>query len=221
MSYLLIVDDDEDFATAVATVLRGKGHEVHMELDLSAAVRSMTERRPDLLLLDVMFPEDSTGGFELARAMRWRYETLKDIPILMLTAVNTRFPLGFSEKDIDDDWMPVTEFLEKPVDLDVLAERVDTILAGRQGRAGPERLVPGGRRPDQQGRFRPGESLYGRLRKKAPKDPFLYCGDGLYVGVICQNRSGCDQRKRGGPKGVSGCGSQGKSHGPPRSHEAG
>ena len=134
MSYLLIVDDDEDFATAVATVLRAKGHEVRMELDLSAAVRSMTERRPDLLLLDVMFPEDSTGGFELARTMRWRHENLKDVPILMLTAVNTRFPLGFSEKDIDDDWMPVTEFLEKPIDLDVLAERVDTILAGRQGR---------------------------------------------------------------------------------------
>jgi len=136
MSYLLIVDDDEDFATAVATVLRAKGHEVRMELDLSAAVRSMTERRPDLLLLDVMFPEDSTGGFELARTMRWRHENLKDVPILMLTAVNTRFPLGFSEKDIDDDWMPVTEFLEKPIDLDVLAERVDTILAGRQGRRG-------------------------------------------------------------------------------------
>jgi DNA-binding response OmpR family regulator len=136
MSYLLIVDDDEDFATAVATVLRGRGHEVRMELDLSAAVSCMKERRPDLLLLDVMFPEDSTGGFELARAMRWRYEALKDVPILMLTAVNTRFPLGFSAKDIDDDWMPVTEFLEKPVDLDVLAERVDTILAGRQGRRG-------------------------------------------------------------------------------------
>jgi len=136
MSYLLIVDDDEDFATAVATVLRGKGHEVRMEVDLSAAVRSMTDRRPDLLLLDVMFPEDSTGGFELARSMRWSHQNLKDVPILMLTAVNTRFPLGFSEKDIDDDWMPVTEFLEKPVDLDVLAERVETILAGRQGRRG-------------------------------------------------------------------------------------
>jgi DNA-binding response OmpR family regulator len=136
MAYLLIVDDDEDFATAVSTVLRAKGHEVRMELDLSAAVSTMTERRPDLLLLDVMFPEDSTGGFELARTMRWRHENLKDVPILMLTAVNTRFPLGFSEKDIDDDWMPVTEFLEKPIDLDVLADRVDTILAGRQGRRG-------------------------------------------------------------------------------------
>src|SRR5512147_12760 len=78
MSYLLIVDDDEDFASAVATVLRGGGHEVRVELDLSAAVRGMTERQPDLVLLDVMFPEDSTGGFELARKMRRDYGALKD-----------------------------------------------------------------------------------------------------------------------------------------------
>ncbi|OGB93713.1 MAG: hypothetical protein A2Z31_02735 [candidate division NC10 bacterium RBG_16_65_8] len=132
MSYLLIIDDDEDFATAVATVLRVAGHDVRIELDLSAAVRSMTERRPDLVLLDVMFPEDSTGGFELARKIRQSHDAVKDVPILMLTAVNTRFPLGFSAKDIDEDWLPVTDFLEKPVDLDVLAERVDAILANRR-----------------------------------------------------------------------------------------
>ena len=131
MSYLLIVDDDEDFASAVAAVLRGAGHEVRVEVDLSAAIRIMTERQPDLVVLDVMFPEDSTGGFELARKMRLSHDALKDVPILMLTAVNTRFPLGFSSKDIDEDWLPVTDFLEKPVDLDVLAERVATILANR------------------------------------------------------------------------------------------
>ena len=129
MSYLLMVDDDEDFASAVATVLRGGGHDVRIELDLSAALRSMTARRPDLVLLDVMFPEDSTGGFELARRMRRSQDALKDVPILMLTAVNTRFPLGFSSKDIDEDWLPVTDFLEKPIDLDVLASRVETMLA--------------------------------------------------------------------------------------------
>lgn len=132
MSYLLIVDDDEDFATAVAMVLRSGGHDVRIESELSAAIRTMTERRPDLVVLDVMFPEDSTGGFEIARQMRWRHDTLKDVPILMLTAVNTRFPLGFSSKDIDDDWLPVSDFLEKPVDLDVLAERVAAILKNRQ-----------------------------------------------------------------------------------------
>jgi len=134
VAYLLIVDDDEDFSTAVATVLRGEGHEVRTETDVSAAVRTMLERRPDLVLLDVMFPEDSTAGFELARTMRRNHDTLKDVPILMLTAVNTRFPLGFSAKDIDEDWLPVTDFLEKPVDLDVLAERVAAILARRQRR---------------------------------------------------------------------------------------
>jgi DNA-binding response OmpR family regulator len=137
MSYLLIVDDDEDFATAVATVLRSGGHDVRIESELSAAIRTMTERRPDLVVLDVMFPENSTGGFEIARQMRWNHDALKDVPILMLTAVNTRFPLGFSSKDIDDDWLPVTDFLEKPVDLDVLAERVAAILTNRQSARAP------------------------------------------------------------------------------------
>jgi DNA-binding response OmpR family regulator len=141
MAYLLIVDDDEDFATAVATVLRGEAHDVRIEMDLSAGIRCMTERRPDLVVLDVMFPEDSTGGFELARQMR-RHDTLKGVPILMLTAVNTKFPLGFSSQDIDEDWLPVTDFLEKPVDLDVLADRVATILANR--RTAQARALPRG-----------------------------------------------------------------------------
>jgi len=131
MSRLLVLDDDEDFATAVATVLRGRGHDVRIELDLSAGITRMVEARPDLVVLDVMFPEDSTGGFELARQMR-RHDALKDVPILMLTAVNTRFPLGFSSQDIDEDWLPVTDFLEKPVDLDVLAGRVTEILDNRR-----------------------------------------------------------------------------------------
>ncbi len=131
MAYLLIVDDDEDFATAVATALRREGHEVGVENSLSAAPARLAARPPDLVVLDVMVPEDSTGGFELARSLR-RDPATREVPILMLTAVNTRFPLGFSDKDIDEDWLPVTDFLEKPVDLDVLAERVQSILAARR-----------------------------------------------------------------------------------------
>jgi DNA-binding response OmpR family regulator len=129
MGYLMIVDDDEDFAAAVAKVLRDAGHEVRCETEVSAAVRSMTEKRPDLVVLDVMFPEDGTAGFQLARDMHRRFEGLSKVPILMLTAVNTRSPFGFSAKDIDEDWLPVTDFLEKPVDLDVLVERVTALLA--------------------------------------------------------------------------------------------
>jgi hypothetical protein len=53
---------------------------------------------PDALILDVMFPENPSGGFELARSIRKKWG---EIPVLMLTAVNQQFPLGFSGKDID------------------------------------------------------------------------------------------------------------------------
>ena len=128
MPYLLIVDDDEDFASTTATVLREEGYEVQVELDIDSAVKSMESKPPDLAILDVMFPEDASAGFGLARFMRHENEKLKNIPIIMLTAINTKFPLGFGSKDIDESWMPVTDFLEKPVDFDVLRVKVAKLL---------------------------------------------------------------------------------------------
>ncbi len=128
MSYLLIIDDDEDFAVAAATVLRDAGYEVQIEMNIQSAEKSMKNRQPDLIILDVMFPENGTAGFELARKLKHYDKQLKDIPILMLTAVNSRFPLGFSSTDIDDYWLPVEDFLEKPVDLDILKKKVDNLI---------------------------------------------------------------------------------------------
>ena len=132
MPYLMIVDDDEDFASTTATVLRKDGYDVQVELDIDSAVKSMESKPPDLAILDVMFPEDASAGFELARTMRHESGKLKNIPILMLTAINTKFPLGFGSKDIDEDWMPITEFMEKPVDFDVLREKVAKLLGANK-----------------------------------------------------------------------------------------
>ena len=128
----MIVDDDEDFASTTATVLRKDGYDVQVELDIDSAVKSMESKPPDLAILDVMFPEDASAGFELARTMRHESGKLKNIPILMLTAINTKFPLGFGSKDIDEDWMPITEFMEKPVDFDVLREKVAKLLGANK-----------------------------------------------------------------------------------------
>jgi CheY-like chemotaxis protein len=128
MAYLLIVDDDEDFAATAATVLRREGHEVQIELDTDDAMKNMEAKPPDLLILDVMFPEDASAGFELARTVRHKHEKLKDVPILMLTAINAKFPLGFGPEDIDDSWLPASDFLEKPVDFDVLKSKVAQLL---------------------------------------------------------------------------------------------
>jgi DNA-binding response OmpR family regulator len=128
MAYVMIVDDDQDFAETIALVIRNEGHEVQNKYDTESAFQSMQNRTPDLVLLDVMFPEDSSAGFELARCMRHENEKLKKVPILMLTAINAKFPLGFGPNDIDSEWMPVTDFLEKPVDFDVLRDKVAKLL---------------------------------------------------------------------------------------------
>lgn len=129
MAYLLIVDDDPDFSAAVATVLAGAGHETAIADDPETALESLGRRLPDGVVLDVMFPENPIAGFELARTIRRTYKTL---PILMLTAVNQQFPLGFSSRDIDPKWLPVSDFLEKPVDFRTLVDKVAALLAKGQ-----------------------------------------------------------------------------------------
>lgn len=129
MAYLLIVDDDEDFASAAAMALRAAGHEVDILLETTDALSRMKARTPDLVILDVMFPESSSAGFDLAREIREAGSQVAKVPILMLTAVNQKFPFGFSASDIDDHWMPVQDFLEKPVDIAMLCRRVEDLLA--------------------------------------------------------------------------------------------
>ena len=125
MAYLLIVDDDTDFNGALGTVLESHGYEVGIETDAEKTIDRIRQRKPDMVILDVMFPENDTAGFEVARAI---HRTFGDLPVLLLTAVNQSFPLGFSNKDRDPTWLPVVEFLEKPVDFARLCVKVADIL---------------------------------------------------------------------------------------------
>ena len=128
MAFVMIVDDDEDFVSALETVLCHEGYEVDVAHDTGTAVKRMEQRRPDLLVLDVMFPENPAGGFDLARAIRQHAE-LKDLPVILLTAVNQEFPMEFSAKDIDDEWMPVHDFVEIPVKIPVLRAMINKLLS--------------------------------------------------------------------------------------------
>ena len=74
-----------------------------------------------------MFPENDVAGFEVARSIRRRFG---DLPVLLLTAVNQSFSLGFSNRDLDPTWLPAVDFLEKPVDLELLCEKVSALVEG-------------------------------------------------------------------------------------------
>lgn len=128
MPRVTVLDDDVDFTDAAAQVLSEAGHAVEVLNDTEGALEHLEANPPDVLILDVMFPEDNQAGFKLARAIRAR-DPIARLPVLILSAINTRFPLGFGPQDLDEEWMPVQDFLEKPIDFDALLQRVDR-LAG-------------------------------------------------------------------------------------------
>ncbi len=125
MHKILIVDDDQDFVNATSLVLSKSGYEVYFELSANSAMGRIKEIKPDLIILDVMFPENPSAGFELAREIQHVYDNL---PIIMLTAINEKFPLGFQNEHIDESWLPVEVFLEKPVEFDLLKNKIAEML---------------------------------------------------------------------------------------------
>ncbi len=124
---IFIVDDDSDIVDAISMVLTKNGFEVDSSLTASDALPKIKKSRPDLILLDVMFPEDQSKGFELSR-MFHNDPSVKNIPVIILSAINIKFKLGFSKKQIDDDWMPVKEFIEKPVEPEQLLQTIKKIV---------------------------------------------------------------------------------------------
>jgi len=123
MAAVKIIDDDVRFAENLTGLLEHGGHTVsHMDTT-DGAIEALSRDMPDLLILDVMFPEDPAAGLKLAQQIR-RTPAIKNLPIILLTCINTEFPIGLSVKDIDDKWMPVQTFIEKRSDLAKLLDKV-------------------------------------------------------------------------------------------------
>ncbi len=124
---IFIVDDDSDIVDAISMVLNKHGFSVASSLTASDALEKIKKEKPDLIILDVMFPEDTSKGFDLSRIFH-HDPYVKNIPVVILSAVNILFKLGFSKNEIDEDWMPVREFIEKPVEPDKLLNVINKIL---------------------------------------------------------------------------------------------
>jgi CheY-like chemotaxis protein len=65
---ILVVDDNDDVADAMAELLEDFGHEVRVARDGAAALRAFGDARPDVALIDVSLPDMS--GYDVARAVR-------------------------------------------------------------------------------------------------------------------------------------------------------
>ena len=82
--YVLVVDDDPDLVETVGLMLESNNFEVGKAYDGVEAEASIKNRRPDLLILDVMMPRKD--GYKLCAELK-KDPATKGIPIVMLTAV--------------------------------------------------------------------------------------------------------------------------------------
>lgn len=126
MKRVYVIDDEQSIVESVSMILESKGYEVGAQNDDKDVVENVVAFGADLVIVDVMLPEDSGAGFKMARALK-ADERTSALPLLMLTAVNEAgiYVGRFSNKDRDESWLPVQEFVEKPIDPEVLLAKVE------------------------------------------------------------------------------------------------
>jgi DNA-binding response OmpR family regulator len=123
MKKILIVDDDPDIRDAIATVLKS-AYQIEEAGSGSEAEKKVGLFRPDLVILDVMM-ETSSAGFDLAR----RIKKLSTPPkILMLTGVDKEMNIDYKAEAGNPDWLPVDDYLIKPVMPKSLTEKVSALI---------------------------------------------------------------------------------------------
>ncbi|MGZ5486213.1 MAG: response regulator transcription factor [Nitrososphaeraceae archaeon] len=129
MKKIYIIDDDRDIVESISMVLKANEFEVSAQYNDENVIENVSKYNPDLIILDVMFPENSSAGFDIARDLK-RNNKLTNIPVIMLSAVNERgiYMGQFTDKDIDESWLPVSKFLDKPVQPKELLLQVKSML---------------------------------------------------------------------------------------------
>ncbi|MCP4677378.1 MAG: response regulator [Deltaproteobacteria bacterium] len=112
---ILVVDDEADVRTFIATVLKKGGHEAVTAENGAEALLAVRENKPDLVILDLQMPEKT--GTEFYRQLS-KDSALSDIPIIVVSGLAGRH-LAIRK--------PVAVF-DKPIDPEKFIEAVDKAI---------------------------------------------------------------------------------------------
>jgi len=117
MSVVLVVEDDPAILQGLQESLRLERHDVLSASDGDTGYRLAREKKPDLVILDLMLPK--MGGFEICRKLR---EEKFTAPILILTARGEESDRVFG-LDLGAD-----DYVTKPFSVRELLARVRALL---------------------------------------------------------------------------------------------
>ncbi len=125
---ILVVDDNLVIRKVVEMKLKAGGYEVVTAKDGSAAVSSIHKEKPDLILLDILFPPDlmeggmSWDGFAI---MRWLHNMMSganDVPVIIISGTD---PAKYRDRCLAAG---ATAYFQKPINLDELMATIHSAL---------------------------------------------------------------------------------------------
>ncbi len=119
MSRILVVEDNEGNLELIRVVLEMAGHEVIGAPSADVGLLAARKAHPDLILMDMHLP--GLDGYEATRIIK-ADETLKDIPVIAVTAITER------EDEERVRACGCEGFIAKPVDTRSLASQIKGFL---------------------------------------------------------------------------------------------
>jgi len=124
---IALVDDDPDFLTLTQHVLEAAGYATVTATNPEAAMATLPEVQPDLLITDLMMTS-LDSGFSVVKQVR-AHPRLSGIPIIITTAVTRRLGFDFTPRTQEElDAMGVDAYIEKPIEPKAFLERVRELL---------------------------------------------------------------------------------------------
>jgi CheY-like chemotaxis protein len=120
---ILIVDDERDVLTYFEAVFQDNGYDTVSAVDGIEGFERAKSEKPDLIVLDITMPKQS--GLKTYRQYK-RHPALKNIPVIIVTAVNDSFNVMLDE--LEEFELPKRIF-NKPIDLQALLKVVSEILS--------------------------------------------------------------------------------------------
>ena len=125
---IYILEDDASIRKLVVYTLNSQGMEAEGFERPSSFWRALEERQPDLVLLDIMLPEED--GLQVLKRLRADSNTRR-LPVLMLTAKSTEYDKVLGLDQGADD------YIAKPFGMMELMARIRTALRHSGGEAEP------------------------------------------------------------------------------------
>jgi CheY-like chemotaxis protein len=122
---VLLVDDDAGFREIWKLKLTSSGFDVLEASNGKEALEILKDKKPDVILLDVLMPE--MDGVKTILSIKENHN-LKDVKIFFVTSLDDNAPeLGGYHKELASE-LGAVEYLRKSIDLDNLVERISNSL---------------------------------------------------------------------------------------------